>query len=435
MKVGYKSEYGAVGFAAATTGALLLVRQLKVALAAIPVWAILSRLIARGSTNRARAVTVGSPKDAQSKARVVLHKDMTLKERPLAVVTGTNSGIGYYTAVGLAVEGYVTVITCRSRELAYKTASRIRTEAEKRRRAHPAKYANYPETVVVEGEVLECDNFKTVRAFAKWFTEKYGNHNFQVLVNNAGGMVDSLKFSKHAPTLEHHTAVNFLGPLLLTDLLLPLLEKNGGRVVNVSSAAHRLPQYTLDGAKSLFIDGKVGAVGLVKGRLLETLKQLNQGDTKAAGPLAVRDVGTAFARYGTSKLLNIYHAHVIARRYLKAEEAHRVYACSLHPGCVASNFPNYLNAVPGLMTIYQTLGTLFLKTNEEGAQTTLHCALCPREELELVVPVKGSGEETKVSPYFVECADKSTVSLLSYGWDVKEAEAIIDWGRKIVEKA
>ncbi|KAK7197165.1 short chain dehydrogenase [Novymonas esmeraldas] len=437
MAISFKSEVAALWLCGAAVTAWCLIPR-RYLVAAVPLWMVASRLVARGATNRARPVSDADSADAQACARFVMSRDMPLAKRPVAIVTGTNSGIGYWTAVGLAVEGYEVVVTCRSAVLTRQTAELIRQEAERRRLAQPQRYAHSPASVLVEGHMpLECDDFSSVRVFAEWVAAKYAQRNVQVLVNNAGGMRKELGFSNFHPDLELHTAVNFLGPLLLTELLLPVLEKSGGRVVYVASEAHRFSQALL--LPGRFSGWKAAGSftscnGLAEGKVLNALKEVNRGRDRASGPLQTPSMRHAFGRYGTSKLLNTYHAHVIAHRYAETkDEAHRVYACSLHPGCVVTNFSrDLLNGVAN--AIYVWLSLLFLKTAEEGAQTTLHCAMCPREELGLVAPSgeKPSASADAVSPYFVECADNSRSMLYAYGWDVSEAAAVVQWGRQLV---
>lgn len=437
MPLGYKSESGALWLAVATAVVLPFIPR-KALVVAIPLWGVASRLVARGAYNHTRPVNAASLEAAKKNARFVMSKSMPLAERPVAVVTGTNSGIGFFTAVEMAAEGYVTVITCRSAVLTQQTAQRIADEARRRRRNNPKRYHEAPEEVMVVGNLpIECDDFDSVRAFARWFVANYGNRNFQVLVNNAGGMRSDLSFSRFHPKLEYHTAANFLGPLLLTELLLPTLEKNGGRVVYVSSEAHRFPQAVLQPGFFSAWTSKAEN-GMIGGRLLTALKELNQGTGAASGPLVSQNLQKSFVRYGTSKLLNTYHAHVIALRYLECKDPKkRVYACSLHPGCVGTNFSRDLLRNSSILNfLYQSGGLLFLKSSEDGAQTTLHCAMCPVEELELVPPEPGSGPKARrhdaVSPYFVECTNKTRGMLLAFGWDLKEAASIVDWGKSLV---
>lgn len=433
----YKSEVGAVYLAAAAAASFPFLPR-KALLVAVPLWVVASRVVAGGARNRARPPTAAM---ASPQSSIQMSQDMKIEDRPIAVVTGTNSGIGYETAVELAAEGYVVVVTCRSAVLALQTAERIQHEAERRQEADPSYYSNAPRKVIVDGQMpLECDDFKSIRTFVQWFSQHYGHRNVQVLVNNAGGMKRDLTFSTFNASLEHHTAVNFLGPLLLTELMLPLLEDNAGRVVYVSSEAHRFPQMALDGFLNGGRLGSSSSKGSLHGRLFEAVTGVNKGAASAEGLLAGDSLWMAYVRYGTSKLLNTYHAHHVARRYRHKDlgTPGRVHVCSLHPGCVTTNFSRDLLQWNVLNAIFQVGGLLFLKNWREGAQTTLHCAMCPLEDLELVAPPGAAAEAKRtdvdmdpfvVSPYFVECANKSDTGMLSVGWDVEEAEKIIAWGK------
>lgn len=434
MPLGYKSETGSLLLSVAAACSMPFLSW-KALMMGFPAFLFFSRLVARGSRCRVRAPHIQSSRDVLESSSFVFMPSLPNALRPVCVVTGTNSGIGFYTAVGLAAEGYEVVVTCRSAALTNEMAIKIKEAAMKLRASAVKKYANSPREVIVVGVLpIECDNFDSIRAFARWFKERYENRNFQVLVNNAGMMRQDLTFSSFNPTLELHTAVNFLGPLLLTELLLPLLEKNAGRVVYVSSEAHRFPQSTLEqGMFALWKKASVKSGGrLVAGKLLSALKSLNQGAMNCSGPLCVQTTSKAFVRYGTSKLLNTYHAHHIARRYQNHPAKHRVHACSLHPGCVVTGFQRDLIRTRILDFIFNLGSLLYLKTSEEGAQTSLHCAMCPKEELELVKPSSSAPQEQAVSPYFVECAEKTHAMLLGYGWDVEEGENIVAWGKQIV---
>ncbi|KAH9601576.1 Short-chain dehydrogenase/reductase SDR [Trypanosoma melophagium] len=451
MRIGYKSEVGAV-CSACVAGVCFALLPYSLLTVAVPLWLVIQRQIARGSRNRVQPPhkgdkvninnsnnsttntntntsiitqtnTATASEDSQNgnSSSVLFSHDMTDEERPVAVVTGTNSGIGYYTAVGLAVEGYRVVCTCRSASLSETTAAKIKKEAQQKRDKCKGnqKYAETPETVFVDGRFsLECDDFESVRGFVEKFQLVY--KRLDVLVNNAGMMRKQLEFSRFNPQLELHTAVNFLGPLLLTELLIPLIQQSHGRVVYVASAAHRFPQMLME---PHFRKNTSGI--RINGRLLEALKALNQGESHSDGPLKTSSLGYAFVRYGTSKLLNIYHAHYIAHHY-------KVPVCSLHPGCVGTNFSKDLMPTEFINRIYQYACLLFLKSWEEGAQTTLHCAMCNVDELKPVKPPSSVKQTEFVSPYFVECGNQTLESLLQYGWDLEEAERIILWGKHLV---
>lgn len=440
VMIAYKSEVGAVVLAAAAVAAIPFVPR-GFRLAAVPLWAALSRMVARGATNKARPADYKAPAEVQKQSPFVVRPDMEIKERPVAIVTGTNSGIGFFTAVQLALEGYLVVATCRSERVAGNTVSGIHKTAEKERRANPQKYKNVPETLFVIPGIIENDDFQSIRSFVGWFQRRFDGYNLVLLVNNAGAMQKALTFSRHNLQIETTTAVNFLGPMLLTELLLPLLEQHGGgRVVYVSSEAHRAGQAFVDKSGNNAANNGLRFSGSLQGRMLDAVQAVNNGKDGASGPLAGSSTIENFRRYGVSKLLGIYHMHHVARRYMNADPAKRVLACSLHPGCVVSNFSNKLlgGERSRRARLFRRLGLLFLKSSEEGAQTTLHCAMCPKEELELVYPTPAKGEEaTKkaeeaVSRYFVECGSHTHRMLLPCGWDVEEGEKLVAWGKTLV---
>jgi NAD(P)-dependent dehydrogenase (short-subunit alcohol dehydrogenase family) len=136
------------------------------------------------------------------------------------LVTGVTSGIGEQTALELARHGAEVVLAARSE-------SRLdRTEAD--------IFAAVP-TAVLHRAIIDLADLSSVRRAA---AEVSRIGPLDVLVNNAGVMAPP--FSQTVDGFELQLATNHLGPFLLTGLLLPQLVASGrGRVVTVSSQAHR----------------------------------------------------------------------------------------------------------------------------------------------------------------------------------------------------
>ncbi len=154
-----------------------------------------------------------------------------------------------------------------------------------------------------------------------------------MLVNNAG--TGALNHKTSAEGFEWQFAVNHLAPFLLTKLLLDRLnEAREGRIVNVSSMAHR--GVTLD-----FAD-------------------LNWEDRKYSSLQA----------YGASKLANILFTRELARRL---EGTDTTTNC-LHPGVVATNIFDSLGWVGRLFGV---VSKPFLLTPEKGAETSIYLASSP----------------------------------------------------------
>jgi NAD(P)-dependent dehydrogenase (short-subunit alcohol dehydrogenase family) len=139
----------------------------------------------------------------------------------VALVTGANTGIGFWTAVGLAEAGATVVITCRD---AAKCSAAVREI-----KAIAGASAD------VRSIEMELDELAKVRRAADAF--KAMGLPLHVLVNNAGAVVAPVngKFVRTPDGLECTMGCNFVAPVLLVDELLPLLKASRGRVVNVSS--------------------------------------------------------------------------------------------------------------------------------------------------------------------------------------------------------
>ncbi|CAH1402172.1 unnamed protein product [Nezara viridula] len=240
----------------------------------------------------------------------------------VAIVTGCNTGIGKYTALDLAKRGAHVVMACRSIERAEAAAKDICSIVPK-----------------AELEIMKLDlsSLESVREFCKEFSSSH--KTLHLLINNAGVLMNS-----HSVTVdgfETHFGTNHLGHFLLTMLLLPILIQSGpSRIINVSSLGHTY-------CDSLFFDD----INMEKNY----------------------DPWTA---YGRSKLANILFTLELAKRL----EGTEVKTVSLHPGVVYTEISRDLVTSKAFSFIWfvgllQKFGSWFLKTPEQGAQTTLFCAL------------------------------------------------------------
>ena len=132
-----------------------------------------------------------------------------------AVVTGASSGIGAATARSLAAAGFHVVCAARRTD-------RIAALAEE-----------------IGGTAVACDvtSPDSVRGLA----EAVGN-TLHVLVNNAGGAFGAEPVAEADPEdWRRMYDVNVLGPLHVTQALLPALRASGdGVIVNVGSTAGRV---------------------------------------------------------------------------------------------------------------------------------------------------------------------------------------------------
>lgn len=146
----------------------------------------------------------------------------------LAIVTGSNSGTGYETAMVLAGQGADVVIAARN--------------AEKAKAARQSILAAFPEASV-KFEALDLSSQASVTGLAGRLLE--AGRPIGILVNNAGVMALP-KRQVSVDGFELQMATNYFGHFALTARLLPLLTAGAARVVQVSSIVHRQGRIRLD---------------------------------------------------------------------------------------------------------------------------------------------------------------------------------------------
>ncbi len=140
----------------------------------------------------------------------------------VAIVTGSNTGIGYEAAAVLARAGAHVVLAVRNPEKGNAALARI--------------VAASPEADVTLQE-LNLGSLASVRRAADALRSKYPR--VDVLINNAGVMWTAKQLTEDGFELQFGT--NHLGHFALTGLLLDhLLPVRGSRVVTVSSVGHRI---------------------------------------------------------------------------------------------------------------------------------------------------------------------------------------------------
>ena len=148
-------------------------------------------------------------------------------EGKTVLITGGSSGVGRATATALSAKGADVVITARSLERSRPVADEIEQATGKR--VHPME--------------LDLASVQSVRDFCKRFLEEQAQ--LHVLINNAGTV--QAKRHETADGFEMTFAVHYLGPFLLTSLLLErILEGAPARIINVSSRIHRLATNGID---------------------------------------------------------------------------------------------------------------------------------------------------------------------------------------------
>ena len=231
----------------------------------------------------------------------------------VAIVTGSNSGIGFETARVLAGKGATVVMACRNLEKANPKADEIRA-------AHPGADVNAMQ--------LDLSDLGSVQRFAEGFRAKHSR--LDLLINNAGIMVPP--YGKTAQGFETQFGVNHLGHFALTGSLLDLITNTpGSRIVTVSSIAHYM--------------GKIDFADL----------NWEKGYR-------------AQAAYGQSKIANLLFTYELQRRLATAGKD--TIAVAAHPGWTETNLQEHAKGV-------KFLNRFLAQEPLMGALPTLYAATEP----------------------------------------------------------
>jgi 2-hydroxycyclohexanecarboxyl-CoA dehydrogenase len=186
---------------------------------------------------------------------------MSLQDK-VAVVTGAASGIGRATASALAAEGARVVVADVDRAKGEAAAAELRAEGRR------ADYVH-----------VDMTDPASIDAFAAEVQQRFGP--VDLLVNGAG-------WGKTQPFLEGTpefwgklVALNFVGPMQLTKALLPrMMEKGGGKIVNVASDAGRVGSL----GETVYSGAKGGLIAFTKSLARETARYKVNVNCVCPGP-------------------------------------------------------------------------------------------------------------------------------------------------------
>jgi len=253
----------------------------------------------------------------------------------VAVVTGANTGLGYWTVEMLADKGAHVVLAVRNLDKGKDAVDRITAKSPK---------------ADVALQQLDLTSLDEIRKTAEEL--KAAHERIDLLINNAGVMYTDKATTKDGFELQFGT--NHLGHFAFTGLLLDrLLPVQGSRVVTVSSIGHRII------AKIHFDD-------------LQWERSYNR-----------------VAAYGQSKLANLMFTYELQRR-LAAKGAPTV-ALAAHPGGsdteLTRNIPRLLKPV------VDVVWPMFSQSAEMGALPTVRAATDPSAQGGQYYGPDGIGEQ------------------------------------------
>jgi NAD(P)-dependent dehydrogenase (short-subunit alcohol dehydrogenase family) len=153
---------------------------------------------------------------------------MMAKHQKIALVTGGNKGIGLALVRQLAKSGAKAILSARDETRGLSAQAQLADEGFQ-----------------VDCIKLDVTNQASVQASAELLRNRYGR--LDVLINNAGILpdADSSVLTIAPETVQAVFTTNTLGPMMVTQAMLPLLQESAdARVINISSGLGQLSGMT-----------------------------------------------------------------------------------------------------------------------------------------------------------------------------------------------
>lgn len=236
------------------------------------------------------------------------------KSNRTCAITGANGGIGKATAIEMAKQGYEVILIVRDTDKSRKAFEEIKTKSG---------------SDSISMFYADLASFISIRNAANEIKKQYST--IDILINNAGLITKKQTISVDG--FELTLAVNYLAPFLLTNLLLPNINKKGGRIINLSSEIYK--RGTIDENK------------------LSNFEKYN-----------------AEKVYADSKMLINYFTNELAKRL--ADE--NIVVNCVHPGVVGTDvfreYPKWFNNILNL----------FISKPSDGAKPVVELATIPEPE-------------------------------------------------------
>jgi len=290
-------------------------------------------------------------------------KKFTLDDMPqmsdkVAIVTGANSGLGFYTALGLASADCKVILACRNEHKAKIAIDDIKS------RIPDAK---------LDFIALDLASLESVAGFIKaWQVRK--EQKLDILINNAGVMnLPNRTLTKNGFEMQFGT--NHLGHFALTIQLLPFLKQaKAPRLIVMSSMAAYYGKIKLD----------------------------NLNSEKSYSPMKA---------YSQSKLANLIFALTLAKK------EPWLTSLAVHPGIAYTDIQRYNKGIFGI--IMRSIPKIVGQSVEDGALPSLYTASSkavvsgkfygPEGKGPMSLPNKGSAIEVAIPKHALD--DKTAKSL------------------------
>lgn len=249
----------------------------------------------------------------------------------VAIVTGSNRGIGHSIVKGLAksFDG-VVYLTARNVEDGKKAAEEFKNQGYN-----------------VNFHQLNIDDIQSIRKFAEYIKDKY--KGLDLLVNNAAFAYKSSSNAPFSEQAEVTIRINYTGTINMCDAFFPLLRPHA-RVVHVSSRVGMLKIVKDAGMRDKF-SSETATISEITALLNKFVESAKNGTNQSIATTA----------YGMSKV-GVTAATRVQQRLFNKDSREDIIVNACCPGFVSTN-----------MTNHSKNG----KPVDEGAITPLYLALLP----------------------------------------------------------
>jgi NAD(P)-dependent dehydrogenase (short-subunit alcohol dehydrogenase family) len=141
-----------------------------------------------------------------------------MNSKKIAVVSGANRGIGFEVCRQLADRGFKVVLTARDSAKGKAACEQLKKQG-----------------LDVLFHQLDPTDERSIEDLVQFLKDKFGK--LDVLVNNAGVLLpeDKGAVDVDLDTVRKTFEVNVVAALALSQAMIPLMRKNGGKIINMSS--------------------------------------------------------------------------------------------------------------------------------------------------------------------------------------------------------
>ena len=259
----------------------------------------------------------------------------------VAVVTGSNKGVGFAIVKGLAEEFEGDIyLTARNEERGISAVKELQAKGSQ-----------------VHFYQLDITDIESVKGFQQHIKNKHGG--IDILINNAGIAFNRDATEPMPVQAEVTVKTNYFGTKQTCEILFPILNA-GARIVNVSSSSGFLPNVNGDEPEAKNLREKLASSD-------STLTTKELDDIMISYINATKDgthtqKGWGSSTYVASKV-GLSALSRIQQREFFNDSRKDIVVNHIHPGYVDTDMSSHKGE----------------KTPEEGAKSSIYCALLPPE--------------------------------------------------------